>query len=278
MKIKLLLALVVMSLFSCSSDDTSMVKKLDMIKTTFYNAFSGTETGYGVHEFDNRDRVATYKQYDADEVLLITMEYTYGQFGPDEIKTFDGDNFTSPSSIATFNYDGDGRLLKHETIAYVWGQTISSGQTYVYNEDNSITATDKDGAVKTYYKNKSGRINKIVSADDTQRVSYEGDNMETSDGNGKSYNYTYDPVYEPKGNAHKIMACVFNGNQQNAILFAGFGVMELGVSRLVAARYDLDGLDNIEYEYEYAGGYPSVCSEYHNKAANPLVKREIFYK
>lgn len=278
MKIKLLLVLVAMSLFSCSSDDTSMVKKLEMIKTTFYNPSSGAETGYCVHEFDNRDRVATYKQYDADEVLLITMEYTYGQFGPDEIKSFDGDNSTSPSSIATFDYDGDGRLLKHETIAYVWGQTISSGQTYVYNEDNSITATDNDGAVKTYYKNKEGRINKIVSADDTQRVSYDGDNMETSDGNGKHYNYTHDPVYKPKGNAHKIMASVFNGNQQNAILFAGFGVMELGVSRLVAARYDLDGLDNIEYEYEYAGGYPSECREYHNNAANPSVKREIIYK
>lgn len=278
MKIKLLFVFLVLSLFSCSDDDSqsnSGNKKLDKIVTTSYND-NGSKAGYYVLYFDDQNRMVSNIQYDISNTVMNKTESAYGQYGLSVVTIY---NIDSSIPYYTFNYtyDNEGKLAAIETISKEFGQETSSTETFTYNNDNTISRNVGNWQY-LFYKDSSGRIFKMTENDHVSEVVYEGENVTSYIVDDKTTTYTFDDIHLPKGDHHKLIINQFNGNMQNVILSGGLPSVTFGISKYVVAQSTTSGSD-VTYNYQFdSAGYPVKILTKLAGENYPSQIREIIYK
>lgn len=284
MKLKLLIAFMALSLVSCSDDDNSSngSGQLDKYVITSYNEDGEAFDSYDI-KFDNNRMTGVYFHTPSGQIV-DKREFYYNENGSlSKIEAFRDDE-AEPYIINEIAYDGEGKIST-TNMSYFdeWGGESSSVSHYQYNSDNTITCTEEHDSgnvfIKTYYKNASGKIYKIIDQDEIQEVTYDGDNIATYSSGLGNMSYTFDNENTPAGPVLQSQLNQMNGNMDNTILFMGFSQITFGVSKYVVGQTSSDGSANTTYVYEFdSNGYPVKLKSFKEGSTQPSMIREIFYQ
>lgn len=171
MKLRLLLFAVFISFASCSGDDSSPVDENPnpvnkvLYQTENFNYRYPSQPYKQVTTFEN-DKPVSAVSYDEEGNILFTATYIYYESGNlKKLEVFRADG--SVENIQSLEYDAQGRLTKHTRDA-LSTMDLFEITDYVYNSDNTITATESlswggEPQIKTctFFYNTDGVIVKI---------------------------------------------------------------------------------------------------------------------
>jgi hypothetical protein len=212
---KILLSLTALVLLtSCADDDrTSENDNPHLKKMTQVSYVDGTIESSGIYEFVN-GIPNKYNYLDESGNLEAYDIFSYNNGLLTTIKGFSANNVQLTQSVTS--YDTQGRIT-----GYTINDSDVTGTTgYVYNADNTITATSLFGThtqTKTYYLNSDNLIYKEVSPNNFYEVEYNGYNPISSESNyeSKTFEYLDTPAQPAQIN---IWGTILGSYKANAVL------------------------------------------------------------
>ena len=291
MKIKLLIAFMVLALVSCSKDDDSASdnsgngeKKLNRIIQTDFNE-NGSVKMTSQIQFDDNNKALSNLEYDGDGVLSTKRDFTYNKSGQVETMMYytAATGIEIPNYSHTVTYKGDGRVESVSDSFISNGAAATSSMDYVYNENSTIVMTRNfsfgGAAITTFYLDTAGSVyKKTDSAGTTEQLIYAGKDVQKYSTEMFSSTFAYDNEHTPKGQQNNVVLNQYNGNVQNTLLLGGFTSFNLGNTKYVMQRTD-NAADIYNYDYQFdEEGYPVKIKCYKNEDALPFSIREIYYR
>ena len=146
--------IIALTLFSCSKDDNNSGSTLSKEIITGY--FQGEITGKTIREFSD-EKLSKESHYNSSGALNYYYTNTYNIDGVLEY-SFIYDNNNNQIGESRYYYDNLGRIIESEFD----DNGTSYNRAITYNEDGTITTTQSNGAVTTYYTNENDLVYKEV--------------------------------------------------------------------------------------------------------------------
>lgn len=216
---KILLSLTALVMLSaCSDDDTANTNNTgpQLKKMTQTSYFNGTVESTGVFEFED-GKPSKNLYYSNSGTLTFYDTFIYNNGLLKSIKGFTANDVLAQQSEIT--YDALGRI-SGSTNEYPVNNEYSKATTYVFNADNTITATTVSGTatqIKKYYLNSDNLIYKEVSENNTYEITYNGSNPVSSRSNYGSKTFEYLETPTPPAN-YNIWGNILGSYKANTVL------------------------------------------------------------
>lgn len=245
--------IIALTLFSCSKDDNNSGSTLSKEIITGY--FQGEITGKTIREFSD-EKLSKESHYNSSGALNYYYTNTYNIDGVLEY-SFIYDNNNNQIGESRYYYDNLGRIIESEFD----DNGTSYNRAITYNEDGTITTTQSNGAVTTYYTNENDLVYKEVQDNYTTEVEYDGFNPVSIIINGSVNTFSY---YDTPAYAN-IKQNMFGSYKPNYVIVDGS--LEAHAQDFVTkypykmtSQYD----ESTRHEYVFnSNGLPVKCSNYY---------------
>lgn len=189
---KILVSLLLVSLFSCSDDDNSSAGNgLRQTKQTLYD--NGAIDEVVITNFRG-GRINDMAFYTPGNVLEFTTGFQYNSSG--QVSKITASNPSGQAAYSTdYIYDNQQRLktIQHNSGAY------SYVVNYTFNNDNTISAvhSTNPGENKTFYVNQAGLVYKEVTSSGYYELTFDGVNPVSGTSGFGVKTFTYDNEHNP---------------------------------------------------------------------------------
>lgn len=285
MKLRLLFFTALLSLASCSSDESAepvnenpnptptIEKNLKKIKEYYVN---GETEQLDMVTLCTNNKIDQIIGYENDNPLEIASIYDYSYNAQGRLSYIDvhfyGDYNWSDSSVS-FGYDEQGRLIYLDEVQD--GSSTHWTKEFIYDTENNVITGDYDpggNIPNIFYLNGSGTIYKMEILSEyynlnATEVSYEGNNILsctlTTYYDSSVINYTYDYETEVKGEYLNLFRNSYGGFNTMNLYELGFNLALLSPDNYRLTESKTNSID-INYYYEYSfdeDGYPIEVRE-----------------
>jgi hypothetical protein len=283
MKLKLLIAFMMLSLVSCSDDDSNTTgeKQLDKIVHKSYNN-NGVLVDNSYITYDNNRMTGVYFVNPNGEIIGKT-EFFYNENGSLSKIIDDKAFYDDINGVVELGYDSQGRLITMLETYNQFGEEYIHTGNYVYNQDNTITYTgyipNGDSDTKIFSKNASGQIDKILYNGTVTQAVYDGEDIVSYSDGTQTVSFTFDSVNTPVGPLLQSNINHMGGNFQNMVLWMGFEGLAMGVSKYMIGRSSTVAGNSSTFEYEFdEEGYPVKRKLFRQGENLPYSVNEIIYE
>ena len=220
MKLKLLFACIILSLLSCSNDDSGPGTEKKLLKT-IATSLSPNNEAYTVTDFQNNLPVKSIS-YSENGIETYRSEYIYdGQYRLAEEKIYV--YYPEIAGLDHYEYDNSGRIIKITDTNYLGQEEpVISTTTFLYNMDGSIAVTRPYYGTSILYMGNDGKFDKDIFPDGRILMAnfFSGNIIKTTV-ESNTLDFTYEMQHPVKGTYDKYRKLMFGTVTDNFIAIYG---------------------------------------------------------